>query len=182
MPVFRGGAGKRRHKSNNAKPDKEEEERKEKEEKEAEEKKKKEEAKKAKKKLRRSKSARARLQGNSRRERLKAEDWAHSKTDADVPTLPQEQKTRMNKMLIDTYLDDFSDDMEMMFVLLKKLQIENEKLLEYEQVLLDCETRNVEKTFSKRFDLLGKNRKPSATKQMERSNLLELFGGAQKAH
>lgn len=178
--MFRGGAGKRRHKPN-AKPDKEEEEKKRKEEKEEEEKKKKEQLKRQKKKVKRSKSARGRLQGNSRKERLKAEDWARSKTDADVPTLPQQHRTKMNKMLIDMYLDDFSDDMGMMFVLLKKLEVENEKLLEYEQVLLDYETRNVEKTFSKRFDLLGKNRKPSTAKKRSSFDLLEIFGEAQKA-
>ena len=87
------------------------------------------------------------MQGNTRKQRMQAEDWLRTK--ADVPTLPQEHKRRMNQTLIDMYLDDFASDMRKLLFFLKKLEIENEKLIEYQQVLLDCEIRNVRKTFSK---------------------------------
>ena len=78
---------------------------------------------------------------------MQAEDWLRTK--ADVPTLPQEHKRRMNQMLIDMYLDDFASGMRKLLFFLKKFEIENEKLIEYQQVLLDCEVRNVRKMFSK---------------------------------
>lgn len=186
--MLRGGrnaGNKRRQKAKETqeRAEKEEKQRLEKEKKlkeEEEKRKKKEKTKREKSKLRRAKSARGRIQGNSRKERLLAEDWVRAKTDADIPSLRIEQKKKMNQMLIDMYVDDFSHDMGMLFVLLRKLEVEDELMQEYQQKLLDCETHNVEKTFSKRFDLLGPNRKPSTTENRGSIDLLEFFDDMKK--
>ena len=186
--MLRGGrntVNKRRQKAKETQQEKEKEEKeklKEKKRKEDEEKhkKKKEKEKREKAKLRRARSARGRIQGNGLKERLLAEDWVRSKTDADIPSLRTEQKKKMNEMLIDMYVDDFSHDMGILLVLLRKLEIEEEILEDYQQALLHCETQNVEKTFSQRFDLLGQNRKPSTTEKRRSINLLELFADIKK--
>ena len=105
----------------------------------------------------RSKSSNGRLQG-IKKQRALAEDRVRSYTDADVPTLRQEQKKKLNRMINEMYADDFAEDCRLLFFLLKHLDVKDKDVASYKEKVLKAEIASVETTFSQGFELLQKSK------------------------
>ena len=80
------------------------------------------------------------------------------KVSVQVPTLDRGKKKKLNRLLMDMYAEDFTEDMQMLLLLLKELQVSEEDMNLYRKQLVKMETRNMEDAFRKRFEVRGRDR------------------------
>lgn len=73
-----------------------------------------------------------------------------------VPTLDKGKRKKLNRLLMDMYAEDFTEDMRMLLLLLKELHVSDEDMNLYRKQLVKMETKNMEEAFKKRIEVQGK--------------------------
>ena len=107
-----------------------------------------------------------------------------------IPALDRGGRKRLNRLLIDMYAGDFSEDMEMLMLLLDELKIGEQRLKRCKEKLVRNERNNINNLFKQGYEKLrrmptlgtrgnslAKSGRPKAGETSVRSEVSELSEG-----